>query len=225
MVEHGGLCTACWADLVQPGQPACALCQLPFTAELPEGAICAPCMVAPPQHDGIAAGALYNDPIRRLILAYKRGGRIALAPLFARLVAPRFVTLHGGIGSGWLLVPVPLHRWRLWRRGYNQSALLAAELARTTGAALLVDGLRRQRHTPSLAGKDRATRARIVSGAIVVEQKRRSLLKGARVVLVDDVLTSGATSNACVRALKRAGAEKVVVACIARVLEEALPHI
>jgi ComF family protein len=225
VVEHGGLCPGCWSGLVQPGQPACASCQRPFAGELPEGAVCAPCMAQAPRHDGIAAGTIYNEPIRRLILAYKRGGRIALAPLFARLIAPRLAGLHGGIGPGWLLVPVPLHRWRLWRRGYNQSALLARELSRSTGAKVVVDALRRQRHTPSLAGKDRLARARILSGALVVEPKRRAMLKGARVVLVDDVLTSGATSNACVRALKRAGVEKVVIACIARVLEEALPKV
>jgi len=225
VLAHGGLCPECWSGLVLPGQPACALCQRPFANELPEGAVCAPCMVEPPRHDGIAAATLYNDPIRRLILAFKRGGRIALAPLFARLLAPRLAALHGGIGPGWLLVPVPLHRWRLWRRGYNQSALLARELERLTGARLVVDGLRRQRPTPSLAGKDRANRARILSGEIAVGPNRRTLLRGAQVVLVDDVMTSGATSNACVRALKRAGAEKVVIACIARVIQEALPHI
>jgi ComF family protein len=225
VVEHGGLCPGCWSGLVQPGQPACALCQRPFAAELPEGAVCAPCMAQAPRHDGIAAGTLYNEAIRRLILAYKRGGRMALAPLLARLVAPRLAVLHGGIGPGWLMVPVPLHRWRLWRRGYNQSALLARELAGMTGATLVVDALRRQRHTPSLAGKGRAERARVVAGAIAVQPTRRDMLKGARIVLVDDVLTSGATSNACVRALKRAGAQCVVIACIARVQDEALPHI
>lgn len=225
VADQGGLCPACWGGLVQPGQPACALCQRPFNAELPDGAICAPCMAAPPRHDGIAAGTLYNEPVRRLILAYKRGGRMALAPMFSRLIVPRLAQVQGGVGPGWLIVPVPLHRWRLWRRGYNQSALLARELARATGATLLVDALRRQRHTPSLAGKDRAARARILSGAIAAVPQRRDLLNGARVVLVDDVLTSGATSNACVRALKRAGARTVVIACIARVLQEGLPHI
>ena len=218
---HGGLCGECWSSLVIPGAPACRLCQRPFPVELPEAAICAPCMADPPRHDGIAAATIYNPAVRQLVLAFKHGGRIALAPLFARLIAPRLPQ----VGPEWLLVPVPLHRWRLWRRGYNQSALLAWELARLTGAAVVVDGLLRRRHTPSLAGKGRSARARILSGVIAVAPRRRARLKGARIVLVDDVLTSGATSSACVSALKRAGAERVVIACIARVMDEALPHL
>ena len=218
---HGGLCGECWSGLVIPGAPACRLCQRPFPVELPDSAICAPCMAAPPRHDGIAAATVYNPTARQLVLAFKHGGRIALAPLFARLIAPRLTQ----VGPDWHIVPVPLHRWRLWRRGYNQSALLARELARLTDATVVVDALLRRRHTPSLAGKGRAARARILSGAIAVAPRRAALLRGAKVVLVDDVLTSGATTNACVAMLKRAGADRVVIACIARVMDEALPHI
>ena len=219
--RHGGLCSTCWSDLVIPGAPSCRLCQRPFPADLPEGAICAPCMAEPPRHDGVAAGTVYNDTARRLVLAFKNSRRIALAPLLARLIAPRLP----GVDRDWLIVPVPLHRWRLWRRGYNQSALLGRELARMTGGTLIVDALQRRRYTPSLAGKGRDARARLLSGAIAVNARQRVRLKGARVLLVDDVLTSGATSNACISVLKRAGAERVVVGCVARVMDEALPHI
>jgi predicted amidophosphoribosyltransferase len=119
---------------------------------------------------------------------------------------------------------VPLHPFRLWRRGFNQSGLLAREIARLRGATLLVDGLVRRKRTPVLGGLGKAARARALSGAIASNPKRAARLKGARIVLVDDVMTSGATTNACVSALKRAGARKVIVACFARVLEEALPH-
>jgi predicted amidophosphoribosyltransferase len=112
----------------------------------------------------------------------------------------------------------------LWRRGFNQSALLAREIARSAGAELVVDGLVRRKATPVLGGLGRKARARALSGAIASNPKRAARLKGARIVLVDDVMTSGATTNACVSALKRAGARKVIVACFARVLEEALPH-
>lgn len=124
----------------------------------------------------------------------------------------------------WLAVPVPLHRLRLWRRGFNQSALLAREIARLSAAALVVDGLVRRKATPVLGGLGRKARARALSGAIGVNPRRAGQLKGARVLLVDDVMTSGATSDACVAALKRAGTEQVIVACFARVLEEALDH-
>jgi predicted amidophosphoribosyltransferase len=122
----------------------------------------------------------------------------------------------------WLIVPVPLHRWRLWRRGFNQSGLLAREIARLRQQRLVVDALVRRKPTPALGGLGRSARARVLSGAIAVHPRRRAQLRGARIVLVDDVMTSGATTDACVGALKRAGAERVRIACFARVLDEAL---
>ena len=220
LAAQGGLCASCWQELAIPGEPACALCQRPFAGGMPQGTICAPCLAQPPRHDGIAAGTLYNHASRKLVLAFKHGRRIALAPLLARLVAARLPELDGE----WLAVPVPLHRLRLWRRGFNQSALLAREIARLSGAEVLVDGLVRRKATPMLGGLGRKARARALAGAIAVHPRRAARLKGARVLLVDDVMTSGATSDACVAALKRAGAERVVVACFARVLDEALDH-
>lgn len=213
-----GLCGTCWNDLAIPGDPACSLCQRPFGEGSVDGLTCAPCLASPPRHDGIAAGTLYNDASRRLILAFKHGGRIALAPMMARLMMARLA-----IDSEWLVVPVPLHRWRLWQRGYNQAALLARDIAKLSGASLAVDILQRQRATPSLGGLGRKARARALSGVIVAAPRYREKLRGAKVVLVDDVLTSGATSEACVSVLKRAGAERVIVSCFARVLDEALP--
>ena len=201
-----------------PGEPACALCQRPFGSDLPTGSVCAPCLASPPRHDGIAAGTLYNEASRKLVLAFKHGRRIALAPMLARMAAARLPELDGE----WLVVPVPLHRWRLWRRGFNQSALLAKEIAGLRGQRLLVDALVRRKATPMLGGLGRAARARALSGAIAVNPRRVAQVRGARIVLVDDVITSGATTDASVRALRRAGAERVIVACFARVLDEAL---
>ena len=220
LAAQDGLCGACWGELAISGEPACASCQRPFGQGIPDGVICAPCLADPPKHDGIAAATLYNDASRKLILAFKHGRRIALARLLAGLVAARLPTLEGE----WLAVPVPLHRRRLWQRGFNQSALLANELCKRTGARLTVDGLLRRKPTPTLGGLGRKARARVLSGAIAINPRRATELKGAQVLLVDDVMTSGATSNACVSALKRGGAEKVVVACFARVLDEALEH-
>jgi len=220
LAAQAGLCAACWSTLAIPGEPACSLCQRPFGVGMADGSVCAPCLADPPRHDGIAAGTLYNEASRKLVLAFKHGRRIALAPMLARIVAARVPPLEGD----WLAVPVPLHRWRLWRRGFNQSALLAREIARLTGVELLVDGLVRRKPTPVLGGLGRKARARALSGAIAVNLRSADRLMGARVVLIDDVMTSGATTDACVSALKRAGAEKVVVACFARVLDEALDH-
>ncbi|MFM5930835.1 MAG: ComF family protein [Novosphingobium sp.] len=177
-------------------------------------------MADPPQHDGIAAGTLYNDTSRRLVLAFKYGHRIALAPMLARLMLAKLAD----IGPDWIVVPVPLHRWRLWRRGFNQAALLGREIARVRGSRLLVDGLERKKATPVLGGLGRKARARALSGAIGINPRRMADLRGARILLVDDVLTSGATTDACVAALKRGGASEVRIACFARVLDEALPH-
>lgn len=212
-----GLCSACWGELRIPGEPACALCQRPFDSDaVGTDAICAVCLADPPRHDGIAAGTLYNDASRKLVLTFKHGGRIALAPMLAGLIRARLPT----IDEDWLVVPVPLHRWRLWKRGYNQAALLASELAKATGAELVVDALVRERATPALGGLGKQARRRVLSGALAVNPRRREHLSGAKVLLVDDVLTSGATTTACVSQLKRAGAEKVVIACFARVLGE-----
>jgi ComF family protein len=218
LAAQEGLCTPCWRELVFPGDPSCALCQRPFGSDLPRGSVCAPCLATPPRHDGIAAGTLYNEASRKLVLAFKHGRRIALAPMLARMAAARLPELDGD----WLVVPVPLHQWRLWRRGFNQSALLAKEIARLRGQRLLVDGLVRRKATPTLGRLGRAARARALSGAVSIHPRRSEQLRGSQVVLVDDVMTSGATTDACVRALKRGGAERVVIACFARVLDEAL---
>ena len=215
-----GLCAACWNQLAIPGEPACTLCQRPFPDGIAAGSICAPCLADPPRHDGIAAGTLYNDTSRKLVLALKHGRRIALAPMMARLIAARL----SFVDAGWLVVPVPLHRWRLWRRGFNQAAIMAHEIAHSRGSALVVDALERRKPTPVLGGLGRTARARALSGKITVNPARADRLIGANIVLVDDVLTSGATSNACVSALTRGGAAKVVVSCFARVLDEALPY-
>ncbi|WP_088306713.1 ComF family protein [Novosphingobium sp. B 225] len=219
LAAQDGLCAACWGDLRIPGEPSCTSCQRPFAEGAAQGLVCAPCLADPPRHDGIAAGTLYTAESRKLVLAFKHGHRIALAPMLSRLIAAR---LPDRVEGGWLFIPVPLHRWRIWQRGYNQAALLAGELARLRGGELVVDGLLRAKRTPSLGGLGKAARARALSGAIATNPARVGAIKGARVVLVDDVLTSGATSDACVSALKRAGAAEVVVACFARVLDEAL---
>ena len=142
-----------------------------------------------------------------------------MAPFLARLMTSQ-VPIE--VNRDWLVVPVPLHRWRLWTRGFNQSALLAGELCKARGSQLIVDALVRRKATPSLGGLGKKARTRVLSGAIGVNPRRREPLKGRNVLLVDDVLTSGATSGACVSALKRAGARSVRIACFARVLDEAV---
>lgn len=217
--EHSALCLPCWNALVIPGEPACAKCQRPFgNEEVAAGSVCAVCLADPPGHAGISAATLYNDASRKLVLAFKHGNRIALSRLLARMILARLPELDGQ----WLVVPVPLHFRRQWQRGFNQSALLAQEIARARGLDLLVDGLKRTRATPSLGGLGRKERAKVLSGAIIANPKRLGPLEGANVLLVDDVMTSGATTDACLKALRKAGAARTRIACFARVLDEAL---
>lgn len=227
LARQDGLCGPCWSTLVIPGAPACSLCQRPLSdplglADLAEasesGLVCAPCMADPPRHAGIHAATLYTDPSRRLVLSLKHGRHLALADLLARLMIARIPPLEGT----WLVVPVPLHRWRLWQRGFNQSAELGRRIARSRGMQLLVDGLVRHKRTPALGGLDKRQRAEVLRGAITASPSRLAAIKGADVLLVDDVLTSGATSDACVRALQKAGAGRVRIVCFARVLDEAI---
>ena len=217
--RHGGLCAECWAGLAIPSEPWCAACQRPFGEGAPgDGAMCAPCLAHPPRHAGVFSATLYTPVSRKLVLAFKHGRRIAMAPMLARLIAARLPDDP----AERLIVPVPLHRWRLWTRGYNQAALLARELERLGKGSVLVDALERRKRTPSLGGLGARARRRVLAGAIAVRDSARDQIKGRDILLVDDVLTSGATSDACVSALRRAGARSVRIACFARVLDEAL---
>ncbi|QFT77854.1 ComF family protein [Erythrobacter sp. THAF29] len=176
------------------------------------------CEADPPRHVGVHAATIYNDASRKLILSYKHGRKIALAGLLARMIAGRLPDLGSEVP---LLIPVPLHRWRLWSRGFNQATLLAIELEKLRKGQLVVDGLMRTRRTPSLGGLGRVQREVALKGAIAVRRSRKARIANRDVILVDDVLTSGATSDACVAALLDAGAKSVRIACFARVVDGA----
>lgn len=219
MADQTGVCGPCWLKLDIPGEPACTACKRPFRDGVAQpGSLCAPCLTARPRHDGIAAATLYNDASRRLVLTFKHGRRIGLARALGRMMAARLSDAEGE----WVIVPVPLHPRRLWSRGFNQSALLAREIARIRGEPLEIDALVRRKYTAPLRGLGKKARARALSGAIRIRAGKADRIRDRQIILVDDVLTSGATSNACVSTLKNAGASKVIVACFARVLDDAL---
>lgn len=202
-------------DLIYP--PRCPLCGEAIAAQR---GLCSTCWAtleipATDGEQGITAATLYNDTARQLVLNLKHGRKIALAEMMARQIAARLPEMEGDS----LVVPVPLHRIRLWQRGFNQSALIARELCKLRNLTLVVDGLLRTKRTPSLGGLGRAERAKVLAGAIAANPARGQAIKGAQVLLVDDVLTSGATSKACIAALKQAGAKGVHVACFSRVIE------
>ncbi|UAB79758.1 ComF family protein [Erythrobacter sp. SCSIO 43205] len=195
IAAHGALCEECWGELEFPGSVE--------MAQTSHGE----------RHSGIIAATLYNDMSRSLILKFKHGGKLALAPILGRMIASR---IHNDEGEMPLIIPVPLHRTRIWQRGFNQSAMLAREVANAGKGELLVDGLVRVKRTPSLGDLPSDTRHQILRGAIAVRRGAREMVRGRSVILIDDVMTSGATSTACVEALLGAGADTVRIACFAR---------
>lgn len=211
-------CIDCWSSLDFLAGPGCAGCGSPFDYDRGEDALCARCIASPPAHDGVRAAVAYGEVARAVALKLKYGRRPALAETIAR-----HLVRHARMDPDALLVPVPLHRWRIWSRGFNQSALIARALAGETRQALALDALARRKPTASLRGLGAAARARVVRGAFVVPPQRKQLLKGRTLLLIDDVFTSGATAAGCARALKRAGAARVVVLCWARVLHDEEP--
>ncbi len=203
-----GLCAACWTGLEIIEEPRCPLGGRPLEHEGAE----APAPLRPPAWDGLRAAVLFNETGRRIVHQLKYGDHPAAAHVMATLMRR---ALGGGLERGVILVPVPLHRRKLWRRRFNQSALLAQIMARGTPARAEPLILQRIRPTRPQVGLGRAARQRNVRRAFAVAEGRAGTLRGRHVVLVDDVLTTGATAEACCRALRAAGAARVEVAVFA----------
>lgn len=216
VASDAGFCPDCWNALDFLSGPACARCDTPFDIAQGEGAVCGACIADPPPYARVRVPLVYGAATRRVVLRLKYGRRTGLARLMARMMLP---TLPAEARSGdWLLVPVPLHRWRLWSRGFNQSAEVARHLSHASGVPLTVDAIERHRRTPPLRGLGRIARARTVRGAFRLSDGAREAISGKSVLLVDDVFTSGATAAACARALLRGGAQRVEVVAFARVV-------
>ena len=218
--EPHRFCLDCWQSIRFLGDPCCTRCGRPFAHDRGADAECAACLASPPDYDRLRSAVAYGDVARRVALKLKYGRRPGVAHTIAHLMQRHVEALAGRTGEAPLLAPVPLHRWRIWRRGYNQSALIATALAKRTGNEVALDLLRRVKATPSLRGLGRRERALAVRGAFRVLERTRPRVAGRTILLVDDVYTSGATANACARALRRAGAAQVNIICWARVIGE-----
>jgi ComF family protein len=208
----GGLSAETWSRIRFLDGPVCDGCGAPF--EFDPGVRCAACLARPRAFDAARAACLYDETSRDPILKLKHADRLDLAPMFARWLSR---TARELIEEADAIVPVPLHRFRLLTRRYNQAAEVARPLAAMSGTPFLPDVLVRRRATATQAGRSGSGRRRNVAGAFEVLPRRRRRVEGLRILLIDDVLTTGATAEGCARALKAAGAARVDLAVIARV--------
>ena len=214
--EPHALCAACWAAISFIEGALCARCGTPFEADPGSETICGSCHAKPHDFDRARALCKYDDASKGLILGLKHGDRLDHVPGLSRWLARAGSELLAGAD---IIVPVPLHRWRLWKRRYNQAAILAKHLSHISGKPHRPLVLVRTRHTPSQGEMPSPkARRRNVLSAFKVPPDRRSGLHGRNVLLIDDVLTTGATLDACARALKRAGAARVDVLTVSRVV-------
>jgi ComF family protein len=222
ITPSGGIfCPECWQKVHYLGAPWCASCAVPLPFEGEGDQHCAPCLARPPRHDGIRAVVAYGDAAAQVVLRLKYGGKIGLAKMIAQQLLRHVPSDHERL----IIAPVPLHWTRLWSRSYNQSALIGQALSNESGVRFIPDLLRRNKRTPQLRGLSQKERRRKVSKAFAINPRWSNDLNGARILLIDDVYTTGATTDACVKVMKKAGVDWVQIFCWARVLRgEILPE-
>jgi len=215
-VEGRGLCPACWSKLSFITRPYCERLGIPFVYDPGPGILSMEAIADPPSYHRARAAVRFDEVARALVHGLKYGDRLELAPMMGRWIS------HAGrelLAEADALVPVPLHWRRLWARRFNQSAMLAAAISKESGVPIAAGALKRVKPTAQQVGLNRTERAQNVQGAFRVPPEGKAAVTGRRLVLVDDVLTSGATVDGCARALLRAGAANVDVLIFARVAE------
>jgi ComF family protein len=215
VAQTAALCADCWTGVHFLDPPLCALCGFPLEYDLGPEALCGACVREPPGFERARAVMRYDEGSRGLVLGFKHADRTEGAAAYGAWLARAGAELTA---EAELIVPVPLHWMRLFSRRFNQAALLAQALGVETGLPVVPDLLLRRRHTPSQGRLSVDQRRRNVAGAFAVKGARAARLAGRRVLLVDDVLTTGATAAACARTLRRGGARAVDVLVLARVV-------
>ena len=215
-VGDQGLCAACWSKLSFIAPPYCERLGIPFPYDPGPGVLSMEAIADPPAYQRARAAVRYDDVASGLVHALKYGDRLDLAPTMGRWMARAGRELLADTDA---LIPVPLHWRRLWTRRFNQSALLAKTIGQENGIAVAGGVLKRVKATAQQVGLSQAERAQNVQGAFRVPTECKAEVAGRRLILIDDVLTSGATSDACARALLRAGARSVDLLVFARVVD------
>jgi ComF family protein len=220
--EPTSLCVPCWSKLQQLDDPVCDMLGTPFAYDQGPGMLSAAALADPPEWERSRAAVIFDEASRGLVHALKYEDRQEAGLLMARMMARAGRHL---LAEADMIVPVPLYRWRLWRRRFNQSAFLAQRLSKISGKPWKPELLLRQRRTRSQVGLDLSERRRNVRGAFVLAAGGVGELTNRNVLLVDDVRTTGATAEACALALKKAGAAKVSLLTFALVPAPAKIHI
>lgn len=215
-VAGDGVCASCWAQLSFIAPPFCARLGIPFVYDPGPGLLSMQAIADPPAYHRARAAVRYDEVARTMVHALKYQDRTDLAPTMGRWMARAGREL---LTEADALIPVPLHWRRAWSRRYNQSGALAGVIGKSANLPVVGDALRRVRPTLQQVGLSRTDRARNVQGAFKVLSEHRSAVQGRRIVLIDDVLTSGATVDACARALLRARAASVDVLVFSRVVD------
>jgi ComF family protein len=215
-VESEGLCPACWSKLSFIRRPFCERLGIPFVYDPGPGILSMEAIADPPTYQRARAAVRFDEISRALVHALKYGDRLDLAPMMGRWLTQAGREL---LAEADALVPVPLHWRRHWARRFNQSAILAAAVARGSSVPIAAGALRRVKPTTQQVGLSRTQRAANIQGAFRVPADGKAEVVGRRLVLIDDVLTSGATVEGCAKALLRAGARNVDVLVFARVAE------
>ena len=215
-VDGNGLCAKCWSRLTPIAPPYCERLGVPFAYDPGPGVLSIEAISDPPAYHRARAAVRFDDVARSLVHALKYGDRLDLAPVMGRWMARAGRELLADADA---LVPVPLHWRRLWARRFNQSAHLAKAISSGSGVPLAENALRRVKPTVQQVGLSQAERATNVQGAFRVPPDGKAEVAGRNLILIDDVLTSGATVDACARSLLRAGAKRVDVLVFARVVD------
>lgn len=212
--NYEGVCSSCWPLIPFISKPYCACCGLPFDYEIEEGALCGACSQESPSYTTARSVFIYTQESKSIILKLKHTDRTYTASLLGE-----WMTRVLEFQEECLCVPVPLHWTRLFMRTYNQAALLAAHIAKQKGWTYAPTLLLRHRRTPSQGRLSKKGRVRNVEGAFCVKSAKRSQLLGKKVLLVDDVFTTGSTLEACSKTLLKAGAKEVHVVTLGRVVK------
>lgn len=216
---RSSLCADCWRGLTFLGSPLCRICGYPLPQTVADMPVCAGCAAAPPAFARARAALRYDDGARGMILRFKHADRTDIGRTFGRMLESAG---HELLGECDIIVPVPLHRWRLLQRGYNQAALLAHALAAGGSRRVIPDLLQRVQATASQQGLTGDQRLdNIKASAFRLHPRHGARIAGKRILLIDDVLTTGATITACTNVLLIGGAAAVDVLALARVVRDA----